>query len=113
MAPQDSLPKSKRRSFFVLLGQASPGRRSSGGIRSSRRLARCTTFSRAKFAGRTTFRPLMRDRLAARGQVISLCAHPYDLCTAPLLCSALGVVLTNPLGGPFDAPMSLEDDVAW
>lgn len=59
------------------------------------------------------FRPLMRRSLAEQGRALSLCAHPYDLCTAPLLCGAVGVVLTDPWGEPFDAPMAIEHDVAW
>jgi hypothetical protein len=60
------------------------------------------------------FRPLLAETLAKQGKPMSLCAHPYDLSTAPLLCEALGVVLTNPLDGSrFDAPMTLTDNVAW
>jgi len=59
------------------------------------------------------FRPLMREALRARGEELSLCAHPYDLCTAPLLCEALDVPLADPWGAPFNAPMSVSDDVAW
>jgi fructose-1,6-bisphosphatase/inositol monophosphatase family enzyme len=57
-------------------------------------------------------RPLMRSILAARGEVTGLCCHPYDICTA-LIASELGVVITGPDGGPLDAPLEVEPDVAW
>ncbi len=59
------------------------------------------------------FRPLLQNTLAAQGEPLTLCAHPYDLCTAPLLCQALNVVLTDPLGETFDAPFSVTENVAW
>ena len=41
-----------------------------------------------------------------------LCCHPYDLCTA-LIATEAGVIITNPAGGPVDAPLDLTTDVAW
>jgi fructose-1,6-bisphosphatase/inositol monophosphatase family enzyme len=57
-------------------------------------------------------RPLMAGVLAARGFPTSLCCHPYDVCTA-LIASELGVILTDPSGAPFDAPLEIEPDIAW
>lgn len=57
-------------------------------------------------------RPLMASRLAARGQPLGLCCHPYDLCTS-LIAEELGVLLTAPGGAPLDAPLRVEPDVAW
>jgi hypothetical protein len=59
------------------------------------------------------FRPLVRRAMERRGLAMSLTAHPYDLCTAPLLASSLGVHISDPWGAPLDAPMTLDDDVAW
>jgi hypothetical protein len=59
------------------------------------------------------FRPLVRRALERQGKAMSLTAHPYDLCAAPLLAEALGVHITDPWGMPLDAPMTLDDDVAW
>ncbi len=41
-----------------------------------------------------------------------LCCHPYDLCTA-LIATEAGVIITNPAGGPVDAPLDLTTDMAW
>ncbi len=38
--------------------------------------------------------------------------HPYDVCTAMLLTEAGGVV-TDPWGGPLDAPLDTTSPVAW
>ena len=59
------------------------------------------------------FRPYMARAVTTHGATMSLCAHPYDLCTAPLLCAALGVVLLDPSGAAFTAPMAIDHDVAW
>jgi hypothetical protein len=58
-------------------------------------------------------RPLTKQSLEKLGIALTLCAHPYDLCTAPLLCAGLGIVLEDPRGGSFDAPLSVDDNVAW
>src|SRR6266581_766010 len=39
----------------------------------------------------------------------SLCCHPYDLCTE-LIAREAGVVITDPLGAPLDAPFDLTSD---
>jgi hypothetical protein len=57
-------------------------------------------------------RPLMRPLLERRGEVLGLCCHPYDICTA-LIAEEAGVVLTDPWGAPLDAPLELAADVAW
>ena len=49
-------------------------------------------------------RPLVRQG--------GLCCHPYDLCTA-LIAEEAGVILTDPAGGPVDAPLDVTSDVAW
>jgi len=38
--------------------------------------------------------------------------HPYDVCTAMLLEEAGGVV-TDPWGGPLDAPLDTTSPIAW
>jgi fructose-1,6-bisphosphatase/inositol monophosphatase family enzyme len=57
-------------------------------------------------------RPLMDRRLAARGQALGICCHPYDLCTE-LIARELGVVVTDEQGGPLRAPLSVHPDVTW
>jgi hypothetical protein len=42
----------------------------------------------------------------------SLCCHPYDLC-AELIARECGVVVTDELGRPLDAPLDVEADVSW
>jgi fructose-1,6-bisphosphatase/inositol monophosphatase family enzyme len=58
-------------------------------------------------------RPVVRRRMESQGLAMSLTAHPYDLCTAPLLAAAVGVPITDAWGEPLDVPMTLHDDVAW
>src|SRR5262245_18497590 len=57
-----------------------------------------------------------RDRFVAelRPLVVpdALACHPYDLCTVMLLEAAGGVV-TDPWGGPLDAPLDTTSSVAW
>src|SRR5262249_26844329 len=57
-------------------------------------------------------RPLMRPVMDERGLDLSICCHPYDLCTE-LIARELGVIVTNELGRPPDAPLNVETDVAW
>src|SRR5579862_9562980 len=57
-------------------------------------------------------RPLMEAVLAKRGLALGICCHPYDLCTE-LIARELGVVVTDPLGGPVSAPLAVEPDIAW
>ena len=57
-------------------------------------------------------RPLMDRLLAARGQALGICCHPYDLCTE-LIARELGVVVTDERGRPLRAPLSVHPDVTW
>jgi len=57
-------------------------------------------------------RPLMAPVFARRGQPASICAHPYDLCTA-LIAAEAGVILTDPWGAPLDFPLDVDSDVGW
>jgi fructose-1,6-bisphosphatase/inositol monophosphatase family enzyme len=57
-------------------------------------------------------RPLLERSLEARGLHLGICCHPYDLCTE-LVARELGVVVTDPAGGPLRAPLDAESDVAW
>jgi hypothetical protein len=57
-------------------------------------------------------RPLLDKTLARQGRAVGLCAHPYDLCTE-LIARELGVIVTDPAGGPLRAPLSVEAEVAW
>jgi len=67
-------------------------------------------------AGRDRFiadiRPLAKPIHAARGLPDPLCCHPYDICTA-MVAEELGVILTDGVGGPIDAPFDVESDVSW
>jgi fructose-1,6-bisphosphatase/inositol monophosphatase family enzyme len=57
-------------------------------------------------------RPLLEPLLARRGQRLGICCHPYDVCTA-LIATEAGVIVTSPHGGPLDAPLTVDADVAW
>jgi hypothetical protein len=57
-------------------------------------------------------RPLMDRWLAARGQEMGICCHPYDLASI-LLAQRAGVILTAEDGGMLDAPMTVEAEVGW
>ncbi|MGA7894575.1 MAG: hypothetical protein WCA49_15250 [Candidatus Sulfotelmatobacter sp.] len=57
-------------------------------------------------------RPLMEAGLKKRGVALGICCHPYDICTE-LIARELGVIVTNPLGQPVNARLSVEPDVAW
>jgi hypothetical protein len=57
-------------------------------------------------------RPLMAHVQAERRLPPPVCCHPYDICTA-LIAHELGVCVTNGTGGPLDAPLDVETDVAW
>lgn len=60
----------------------------------------------------TDLRALLGPVLSARGLPMSLCCHPYDLCTE-LIARELGVLVTDVAGGPLRAPLAVEPDVAW
>jgi fructose-1,6-bisphosphatase/inositol monophosphatase family enzyme len=57
-------------------------------------------------------RPLLEPVLAKRGLALGICCHPYDLA-AELIARESGVVVTDALGRPLQAPLDVEADVAW
>jgi hypothetical protein len=57
-------------------------------------------------------RPLMRAEMTRRGVDLSICCHPYDLCTE-LIARELGVIVTNERGLRLDAPLDVQSDVSW
>jgi fructose-1,6-bisphosphatase/inositol monophosphatase family enzyme len=57
-------------------------------------------------------RPLMDRVLGERGQALSICCHPYDLCTE-LIARESGVIVTDAHGDRLRAPLNVEADVAW
>jgi hypothetical protein len=57
-------------------------------------------------------RPLMRAEMSRRGNDLSICCHPYDLCTE-LVARELGVIVTNERGLRLDAPLDVQSDVSW
>lgn len=57
-------------------------------------------------------RPLLSSLLAAQAVPLSLCCHPYDLCTE-LIARESGVIVTDALGGNLAAPLDLEANVSW
>lgn len=57
-------------------------------------------------------RPLAKPIHAQRGIPMPLCCHPYDIATA-LIAEELGVIITDAIGGPIDAPFDVHSDVSW
>jgi hypothetical protein len=57
-------------------------------------------------------RPLMQKIMYERGLNLSICCHPYDLCTE-LVAREFGIGLTNQFGKRLQNPLSIENDVAW
>ncbi len=57
-------------------------------------------------------RPLVTPLLVAQGFPTNLCCHPYDLCTE-LIAREAGIVVTDAVGGPLQAPLDVESDVSW
>jgi len=57
-------------------------------------------------------RPLMEQVVAARGQRLGICCHPYDLCTA-LIAEEMGIAVTGLNGSPLDVPLDVTTEVAW
>lgn len=57
-------------------------------------------------------RPLMQKTMAERGLDLSICCHPYDLCTE-LITRELGVIITDENGDRLNAPLSVDADVSW
>jgi hypothetical protein len=54
----------------------------------------------------------IRPLFVARGLAVSLCAHPYDLCTT-LIAREAGAIITDPWGEELRAPLDTETPVAW
>ena len=57
-------------------------------------------------------RPLVQRFAQQRGIAPGHCCHPYDLCTK-LIAEEAGVIVTAPGGGPIDAPLDTDTNVAW
>jgi len=57
-------------------------------------------------------RPLLKGILAERGEPLSLCCHPYDICTK-LIAEEAGVSVTDATGGSLNCPLDLETNVTW
>ena len=57
-------------------------------------------------------RPLMTNIMSERGLDLSICCHPYDLCTE-LIARESGVIITDVIGKPLNSPLSNDTDVAW
>ena len=57
-------------------------------------------------------RPLMRPVMKTRGLDLSICCHPYDLCTE-LVARECGVIITEPVGQPLNSSLANETDIAW
>ncbi|HLZ22162.1 MAG TPA: inositol monophosphatase [Ktedonobacterales bacterium] len=57
-------------------------------------------------------RPLLEPWVARHGREFGIACHPYDLATA-LIAEEAGVLLTDGLGNPLDAPLTVDADVAW
>lgn len=57
-------------------------------------------------------RPLMQPVMDERGLDLSICCHPYDLCTE-LVAREAGVIVTDENGDFLNAPLAVETDVAW
>jgi hypothetical protein len=57
-------------------------------------------------------RPLLEPLLHARGDVLGICCHPYDLCTVAI-ARAYGVIISDARGAELDAPLDIHGDVDW
>jgi len=57
-------------------------------------------------------RPLMQPIMQERGLDLSICCHPYDLCTE-LIAREMGVIITQPNGQLLSSRLSNDVDVAW
>lgn len=57
-------------------------------------------------------RPLMQPIIDERGLDLSICCHPYDLCTA-IVAEEFGVILTNENGEKLRNLLDNEIDVVW
>ena len=63
-------------------------------------------------AGHDRFNADLRGLLARRGRALGITCHPYDACTA-LVAEEAGAIVTDPLGGPLDAPLDTTTPVSW
>jgi hypothetical protein len=57
-------------------------------------------------------RPLLDSHLAARGEALGICCHPYDMATI-MIAEKAGVLLSDERGGVLDAPLDIHADVGW
>ncbi len=57
-------------------------------------------------------RPLMQKTMTERGLDLSICCHPYDLCTE-LIARELGAIITSENGGRLNALLDVATDVSW
>ncbi len=57
-------------------------------------------------------RPLMLGIMAELGLDLSICCHPYDLCTE-LIARESGVEIAGIDGALLDAPLNIDADVSW
>ena len=57
-------------------------------------------------------RPLMRSVMADRGFDLSICCHPYDLCTE-LIAREFGVEISDVDGEPLNARLDVDSNVSW
>jgi hypothetical protein len=57
-------------------------------------------------------RPLMSKVMLERGLDLSICCHPYDLCTE-MIARELGLIIVDENGDRLDAPLSVEGNVTW
>jgi hypothetical protein len=57
-------------------------------------------------------RGLLYERFKREGKPVGHACHPYDLCTV-LIAEEAGVIITDGLGRPLDAPLDTTTDVSW
>jgi fructose-1,6-bisphosphatase/inositol monophosphatase family enzyme len=57
-------------------------------------------------------RPVIEPLLKRRGLPLGICCHPYDVCTE-LIAREAGVITTDPRGGPLEAPLDTQANIAW
>jgi hypothetical protein len=57
-------------------------------------------------------RPLMAEVMRKRGFDLSICCHPYDLCTE-MIAREMGVIIVDENGDQLDAQLSVDGNVTW
>ncbi len=57
-------------------------------------------------------RPLIDKQLRLRGEELSLCCHPYDLCTE-LIAREAGIIVTDEAGKQLAAPLDVNTGMTW